>query len=109
MDPKTHKIPKIFRKLVAFLTDDSDRAHISGDYEEIYNSIYIHNGKIPAYFWVIKQIINLVLINLSDSFIWGAAMFKNYMKIAFRNMQRYKVYSILNISGLVIGFTFSGF
>ena len=32
-------------------------------------------------------------------------MFKNYLKIAFRNIKRYKVYSLINISGLVIGIT----
>lgn len=30
-------------------------------------------------------------------------MFKNYLKIAFRNLLRYKIYSMINISGLTIG------
>ncbi|MCK4758904.1 MAG: ABC transporter permease, partial [Candidatus Aminicenantes bacterium] len=30
-------------------------------------------------------------------------MFKNYMKIAFRNIRRHKVYSFINITGLAIG------
>ena len=30
-------------------------------------------------------------------------MLKNYIKIAFRNMQRQKAYSIINVSGLGIG------
>jgi len=30
-------------------------------------------------------------------------MFKNYIKIAFRNIRRYKVYSLINIAGLTIG------
>ncbi len=30
-------------------------------------------------------------------------MLKNYLKIAFRNLQRHKAYSLLNISGLAIG------
>src|SRR5664279_2224826 len=30
-------------------------------------------------------------------------MFKNYFKIAFRNIKRYSTYSILNISGMAIG------
>ncbi len=30
-------------------------------------------------------------------------MFKNYIKIALRNLQRHKAYSLLNISGLAIG------
>ena len=34
-------------------------------------------------------------------------MFKNYLKIALRNLQRHKAYSLLNISGLAIGMTCS--
>ena len=30
-------------------------------------------------------------------------MFKNYLKIALRNIQRHKVYSLINISGLAVG------
>ena len=30
-------------------------------------------------------------------------MFKNYLKIALRNIQRHKVYSFINISGLAVG------
>ncbi|CAN5414029.1 hypothetical protein BH20BAC1_BH20BAC1_15100 [soil metagenome] len=30
-------------------------------------------------------------------------MFKNYFKIAFRNLRRNKIYSFINISGLSIG------
>ncbi|MFC1725616.1 ABC transporter permease [candidate division KSB1 bacterium] len=103
MDSKTHKIPRIFRLLIDFFTDDSDKAHISGDYEEIYNSVYVQNGKIRAYFWAIKQIINLALIYISDSLIWGVNMWKNYLKIAFRNMRKQKSYTVINVSGLAIG------
>jgi len=30
-------------------------------------------------------------------------MFKNYLKVAFRNIRRQKVYSLINILGLAIG------
>ena len=36
-------------------------------------------------------------------------MFKNYLKIAWRNLQRHKAYSLLNISGLAIGMACSIF
>ncbi len=32
-------------------------------------------------------------------------MFKNYIKVAIRNLFRYKVYSIINIVGLALGIT----
>ena len=33
----------------------------------------------------------------------GGSMFKNYFKIALRNIRRYKTYSFINIIGLAIG------
>jgi len=30
-------------------------------------------------------------------------MFRNYLKVAFRNIRKYKIYSLINISGLAIG------
>nr|NIR69197.1 ABC transporter permease [candidate division KSB1 bacterium]NIS24123.1 ABC transporter permease [candidate division KSB1 bacterium]NIT71040.1 ABC transporter permease [candidate division KSB1 bacterium]NIU24742.1 ABC transporter permease [candidate division KSB1 bacterium] len=32
-------------------------------------------------------------------------MFKNYLKIAFRNLLKYKGYSAINVLGLAIGLT----
>ena len=103
MAPKDHKIPKIFKNLIDFFTDYSDKTHISGDYEEIYNSIYLHYGVIRAYLWAVKQIVNLASINLTDSLIWGVNMWKNYLKIAFRNIRKQKSYTLINVSGLAIG------
>ncbi|MEK6476334.1 FtsX-like permease family protein [Catalinimonas sp. 4WD22] len=34
------------------------------------------------------------------------AMFKNYFKVAYRNLIKQKLYSIINISGLMVSFTF---
>ncbi|MDQ6764453.1 MAG: ABC transporter permease [Bacteroidota bacterium] len=36
-------------------------------------------------------------------YITGAAMIKNYLKIAFRNLIRHKAFSAINIAGLAIG------
>ncbi len=36
---------------------------------------------------------------------WSTVMFRNYLKIAFRNVKRHKVYSFINIAGLTIGMT----
>jgi len=32
-------------------------------------------------------------------------MFENYLKVAVRNLLRYKTYSFINISGLALGIT----
>ncbi|MDF9800166.1 putative ABC transport system permease protein [Catalinimonas alkaloidigena] len=36
----------------------------------------------------------------------SSAMFKNYFKVAYRNLLKQKLYSIINISGLMVSFTF---
>jgi putative ABC transport system permease protein len=35
--------------------------------------------------------------------IWRETMFKNYLKITFRNLRKNRTYSLINISGLAIG------
>jgi putative ABC transport system permease protein len=48
----------------------------------------------------------LLLISFSlESFLWGLAMFRNYLKVAFRHIKRKKVYSFINVFGLTIGMT----
>lgn len=36
---------------------------------------------------------------------WMIVMFRNYLAIAFRNLRRQKIYSLINISGLALGMT----
>ncbi|WPP48472.1 ABC transporter permease [Catalinimonas niigatensis] len=36
----------------------------------------------------------------------SSAMFKNYFKVAYRNLIKQKLYSLINISGLMVSFTF---
>jgi putative ABC transport system permease protein len=46
----------------------------------------------------------LLLFSFSlESFIWGLAMFRNYIKVALRHIKRRKVYSFITILGLTIG------
>jgi len=42
---------------------------------------------------------------VENKIYWSAAMFRNYLKIALRNMKRHKTFSIINISGLIVGLT----
>lgn len=40
---------------------------------------------------------------ISDSIFWRTIMLKNYLKIAFRILKKYKGYSFINITGFAIG------
>ncbi len=91
---------ELFLKL--FANRCSNRA-ITGDFEEEYFDALETRGQTYArlLYW------KLVLISLPsfvlDNFYWSLSMFRNYFKIAFRNIKRHKLYSLINISGLAVG------
>jgi putative ABC transport system permease protein len=42
-----------------------------------------------------------------DSLVWRIIMFRNYLKITLRNIQKHKMFSLINIAGLALGLTFA--
>jgi len=42
-------------------------------------------------------------MSITDIIYWRVLMIKNYLKIAYRNFMRHKVYSLINITGFAMG------
>jgi putative ABC transport system permease protein len=97
------KIPKLPFWLMQFIADDNQRFPAIGDLEELYFDKVHQKGKFVAWLWIWKQILFSLPHFLIQSFKWSLIMLNNYIKIAFRNIQRQKGYSFINISGLAIG------
>ncbi|MFC1492702.1 ABC transporter permease [candidate division KSB1 bacterium] len=101
---KSHKklpdIPRIILQI--FLYSRFKEGHW-GDLIEEYNTIADNNGKLKAYFWIWIFAVRSVPGGAYYNILRSILMFENYLKIAFRNMKRQKVYSIINIAGLSIG------
>jgi predicted permease len=76
-----------------------------GDLEEEYNEIARGIGANRARFWFWMQALKAIPAFTRLKIYWSIQMFKNYMKIALRNIKRYKGYSFINIFGLAIGIT----
>ncbi|UCE20973.1 MAG: ABC transporter permease [Candidatus Aminicenantes bacterium] len=76
-----------------------------GDFEEGYHLKVIEKGKHKAFVWYWLQLIMTIPVFVKNLVYWRFTMFKNHLKIAFRNNYRQKVYSLINIAGLVIGLT----
>jgi putative ABC transport system permease protein len=76
-----------------------------GDFMEIYSTFAEEKGRIQAkvQFW--GYLIRSIPEYLKDTSCIGATMFKNYIKIALRNISRHKIYSLINVTGLVAGLT----
>ena len=76
---------------------------VLGDLEEEFEYLIHESGYSHARYWYRRQVIKSIPF-FFDHFIYGSfAMLKNYIKIALRNLKRQKIYSIITLSGLILG------
>ena len=102
---KKSRPPKIFSFLLQQVVSFKDQESLLGDFEEIYHMLAEKKGKVRALLWYGLHIIKLIPSFISSTIMWSLIMFKNYLKITFRNIKRHKGFSLINISGLAIGMT----
>jgi len=101
---KNSKSPPRFASIVFKLVlDEEAYKERAGDIEEIYLSICQERGASLAKIWLLWEVIKAVPTFIKESIHWRFVMFKNYLKVAFRNIKRHKGYSFINIAGFAIG------
>lgn len=103
--------PKLAERFLTFYCKDKFQEEILGD---LYERFEFHvdkygSAKAKRLYWlnVFKFIkgYRLRTFTNSQNSTNNIVMFKNYIKIAFRNAIRHKAYSFINIAGLMIGLT----
>ncbi|MFC1513952.1 ABC transporter permease [candidate division KSB1 bacterium] len=97
--------PKFLEWILTGCLRYENQEAILGDFEEQYLAIVQTKGRPAGYVWYIFQIIISLPKFIKNNFIWSMIMLRNYLKIALRNLKRYKGYSFLNIAGLTVGMT----
>jgi ABC-type antimicrobial peptide transport system permease subunit len=97
--------PKIFLWILRRLTVYEDLFAISRDHEIEYAEICQNHGRVWAFLWLLWNTLQAVIYYFLFIIKWSTVMFRNYLKIAFRNVKRHKVFSFINIAGLTIGMT----
>ncbi len=95
--------PRMFKKILRYLSNSREQASLVGDTEEEYNEIASVRGSRRADNWYRMQVLKSTPVFFQSTIYWSIVMFKNYLKIALRNIKRHKAYSFINISGLAIG------
>ncbi len=89
--------------LIMKLSWSSDREGIVENLREEYRVRSRMNGEWETSMWYCLQAVRSVLPFVGFELRWRIVMLKSYLKIAFRNMTRQKLYTGINIGGLAIG------
>jgi predicted permease len=80
-----------------------DRFSIQENLREEYKYITETKGNRSANLWYWGHMLRSLFPFLKFTIYWRIVMFKNYLKVAFRNIYKYKSFSFINIAGLAIG------
>ncbi|MCP4727018.1 MAG: FtsX-like permease family protein [bacterium] len=98
-----NKPPKSAELLIKFFSNFDEEFDLCNTLRDLYCHRSSTDGRLRANLWYWRQVFYSLFKNRISNFIWSIIMFKNYLKIALRNIKRYKTYSIVNISGLALG------
>ncbi|MFC2158311.1 ABC transporter permease [Acidobacteriota bacterium] len=99
----TGRPPRQGVRIFKLLYRRADAEQKLGDLEEIFRWRDSNNKKFASLFWFYMQIIRLIWSECVLSIYWSFSMFRNYFKVALRNLKRQKAYSLISISGLALG------
>ncbi len=89
--------------ILKYLAGRNDRNAVIGDIEEEYNAKILSVGLLKAKIWYWHLVTISAFSFIIERFYWRFMMSGNYLKVAFRNLFKYKVFSIINIAGLASG------
>jgi len=102
MNKNIHKTSRFGLWLLSRFTNKKEEYGLFGDLEEMYQALVIESQfKATLFLW--GQILRILPSIFIDRMYWSKIMFTNYVKVALRNIKRYKGYSFINIAGLAVG------
>ena len=103
---KSHKLPSPPRLavwLVKRLARYQANHAIIDDMQEVFTKTYRERSFTAASTWYWGQCLDAIIKDILFNLRWRLSMFKNYLKSAFRNLRRNRLYSIINTLGLALG------
>lgn len=95
--------PRLAEKILKKLLRRDIANQRIGDYDEVFKYHVEDKGKFFANRWYWSEILKSLPMLILNLIYWRGEMFRNYLKIAYRNIIKNKVYSFINIAGLSIG------
>jgi len=101
---KRHRPPRFPKWLLHKLEDYQENYLIAGDLEEALYAVASERGYRFAVLWFWIQVFYCLIRYVIYQTHWSLSMVKNYLRIAFRNLMKQKMYSAITIVGLAVGF-----
>ncbi len=89
--------------LVKFLIPKYDREPLLADLKLRTADLKEQKGPFRARMWFVTQIVRSIPGFFMATLYWRTSLIRSYVKIAYRNMKKQRVYSFINIAGLSIG------
>jgi putative ABC transport system permease protein len=102
---RQHCPPKLFSWILSRLSLYEEMFGITQDFEIEYKNIAENRSRVKGFGWLIESTLMVSYYYFLLTIKWRTVMFRNYIKIAFRQLIKHKVFSIINISGLALGMT----
>ena len=103
MIQKGSKPPRFATWLLKGIFPKDEKFYLTGDLKEIFREIQVEESRFSAWRWYWSQVFTSIPYFFFNVILWRIVMFKNYLKIAMRNIRKHKGYSFINIAGLAIG------
>ncbi len=100
----TQRVPKLARWILKRTISEDIQYSAIGDFDEIFHDFAKDETLKRAKLWYWQQALKSLPSFFLDASFWRFVMLKNYFKSTLRNMKRDKLVTILNITGLTIGF-----
>lgn len=103
MPNNPYQPPLLAKILLSYMRRYTSEYSSTGDLLEEYREILRGKSRLVADLWYWGQVFYAIPSYVYFYVYFGGMMFKNYIKIAWRNLQRHKGFSFINIVGLAIG------
>jgi len=103
MKTKKQNPPFIPYMLLKFLLKGEDFYEFTDDIDEVYRYMIDCKPRRKAKTWYWFRVLESIPGIIMDNIYWRFIMFRNYLKITFRNIRRQKSHSMINIFGLSMG------